>query len=109
MPHPVRHATKSANILLSTTPDGYIRRWATKHPKPSILRKEHHPLIKCRFFCLDKGVHLIHPGFDATEALATISEITRLVEGMPLAIELAASWVNQMSCRMIADQIKLDL
>src|SRR5262249_40308875 len=29
-----------------------------KHPKLSILRKEHHPLIKVPFFCLDKGVHL---------------------------------------------------
>src|SRR5258708_25478075 len=58
MPHPVRHATESANISPSTTPDVYIRRWAIKHLKLSILRKEHHPLIKCRFFCLDKGVHL---------------------------------------------------
>src|SRR5689334_5178479 len=58
MPHPVRHATESTNILLSTTTDVYIRHWAIKHLKLSILRKEHHPLIKCRFFCLDKRVHL---------------------------------------------------
>src|SRR5258708_12803929 len=55
---PVRQEAQSANILLSTTPDGCIRRWAIKHPKLSISRKEHHPLINCRFFCLDKGEHL---------------------------------------------------
>src|SRR5712691_10517623 len=57
MPLPVRLEAQSANIFLSTTPDVYIRRWTIKHRKLSILRKEHHPLIKMLFFCLDTGVH----------------------------------------------------
>jgi len=44
------------------------------------------------------------PGFaldDTTEVL----RICRLVDGMPLGIELAASWVSVLSCTEIADEI----
>ena len=46
----------------------------------------------------------VAPGFaldDAAEAL----RICRLVDGMPLGIELAASWVSVLSCTEIADEI----
>ncbi len=36
----------------------------------------------------------------------SIIHICQLVEGMPLAIELAAAWVRAMSCAEIADEIK---
>jgi predicted ATPase len=39
---------------------------------------------------------------DAAEAL----RICRLVDGMPLGIELAASWVSVLSCAEIADEIE---
>jgi hypothetical protein len=45
------------------------------------------------------------PGFtvdDASQAL----RICRLVDGMPLGIELAASWVSMLSCAEIADEIE---
>jgi predicted ATPase len=47
----------------------------------------------------------VAPGFalgDAAEAL----RICRLVDGMPLGIELAASWVSMLSCAEIADEIE---
>jgi predicted ATPase/class 3 adenylate cyclase len=47
----------------------------------------------------------VAPGFtldDAAEAL----RICRLVDGMPLGIELAASWVSVLSCAEIADEIE---
>src|SRR5438876_9591874 len=47
----------------------------------------------------------VAPGFaldDAAEAL----RICRLVDGMPLGIELAASWVSVLSCTEIADEIE---
>jgi predicted ATPase len=47
----------------------------------------------------------VAPGFaldDAAEAL----RICRLVDGMPLGIELAASWVSVLSCAGIADEIE---
>lgn len=38
-----------------------------------------------------------------------IVRICRLVEGMPLALELAAAWVPLLSCREIADEIERGL
>jgi predicted ATPase len=40
---------------------------------------------------------------------ACIADICRLVAGMPLAIELAASWIRAMSCNDIAQEIESDL
>jgi predicted ATPase/transcriptional regulator with XRE-family HTH domain len=39
----------------------------------------------------------------------TVLEICRLVKGLPLAIELAASWLRVLSCAEIATEIKRDL
>ncbi len=41
--------------------------------------------------------------------LVDIHRICRLVEGIPLAIELAASAVDQRSCREIADELEADI
>jgi len=47
------------------------------------------------------------PGFAFNEAdLAAIAHICRLVEGMPLAIELAATWLRILSPAEIAQEIK---
>ncbi|MBP7693892.1 MAG: tetratricopeptide repeat protein [Anaerolineales bacterium] len=50
------------------------------------------------------------PGFiiDAENAPA-VARICRLVDGLPLALELAAAWVRQLSCREIADEIERNL
>jgi predicted ATPase/DNA-binding XRE family transcriptional regulator len=46
-------------------------------------------------------------GFVAeTDDLSTIAHISQLVDGMPLGIELAASWVRTLSCEEIAREIK---
>ena len=44
-----------------------------------------------------------------TENAPTIAEICRLVDGLPLALELAAGWVQMLSPRAIADEIRRDL
>ncbi len=45
-------------------------------------------------------------GFDPTvEDYPAIVRICRLVDGVPLAIELAAAWVRSLSCTEIADEI----
>jgi len=47
------------------------------------------------------------PGYTFDEAdLAEITHICRLVEGMPLAIELAATWVRMLSPAEIAQEIE---
>jgi predicted ATPase len=52
----------------------------------------------------------IRPGFSPPlEELQAITRVCRLVDGMPLALELAAAWVKTLSCREIAAEIEADL
>ena len=47
----------------------------------------------------------VSPAFDLTAERAAVERICRLVEGIPLAIELAATWSKLLSCKVIADEI----
>ena len=47
--------------------------------------------------------------FNLAEALPDVARICRLVEGMPLAVELAASWVKYLSPREVAAEIESSL
>jgi predicted ATPase len=48
----------------------------------------------------------VKPGFTLTrESLPFILDICERVEGLPLGIELAASWVKVLSCQEIAEQL----
>lgn len=49
----------------------------------------------------------VDPGFPVTdENRRQVTRICRLVEGMPLGIELAAAWTPTLSCREIAEEIE---
>lgn len=50
----------------------------------------------------------IAPEFDPAPALDDIGEICRLVEGMPLALELAAPWTDEASCATIVARLSSD-
>jgi predicted ATPase/DNA-binding SARP family transcriptional activator len=52
-----------------------------------------------------RSAQRVHPGFSPVGHEAAIAMICRQVEGMPLALELAASWVRVMPCEEIARQI----
>ncbi|MCP5094584.1 MAG: tetratricopeptide repeat protein, partial [Chloroflexi bacterium] len=47
--------------------------------------------------------------FDLSQALPDVVQICQLVDGLPLAIELAAAWVRVMSCAEIAAEIEKNL
>jgi len=52
----------------------------------------------------------LDPGFTPTrEDWQAMARICRLVEGLPLAIELAAAWVGQVSCQNIAADLERGL
>lgn len=51
----------------------------------------------------------VHPAFNAQAEESHIDALCRLVEGMPLAIELAASWTPVWSCAQIKQQLEQDL
>jgi predicted ATPase len=52
-----------------------------------------------------RSAQRVQPGFTGREQEQAIAAICRQVEGMPLGLELAASWVRVMSCGEIARQI----
>jgi predicted ATPase/DNA-binding SARP family transcriptional activator len=51
----------------------------------------------------------VQPGFTGKGQEAAIAAICRQVEGLPLALELASSWVRLMPCAEIARQIQANL
>lgn len=51
----------------------------------------------------------IQPSFSLTENAVPVQQICQLVEGMPLALELAASWLRTLSCTAIVDAIQQNL
>ncbi|MCP4331157.1 MAG: AAA family ATPase [Gammaproteobacteria bacterium] len=50
--------------------------------------------------------HRNQPEFDVQEKLPAVLRICEMVEGMPLALELAASWLKMLSMDEIADEIE---
>lgn len=51
----------------------------------------------------------VKPRFDLATEQAGVIRICRLVEGLPLGIELAAAWVRLMSCQAIAAEIEKNI
>ena len=51
----------------------------------------------------------VRPQFNLADERAAVLRICRLVEGIPLAIELAATWSSALSCAAIADEISGNL
>ena len=58
----------------------------------------------------EQSARRVKDPFEITpENLKDITKICRLVDGIPLAIELAAAWTRMLSCREIADEIQRSL
>jgi predicted ATPase/DNA-binding SARP family transcriptional activator len=53
-----------------------------------------------------RAAHRVHPELVAAKEAAAIVEICRQVEGLPLALELAASWTRVLSCDAIATELR---
>ena len=51
----------------------------------------------------------VNQDFDLEAELSDVARICRLLAGLPLALELAASWVRILSCREIAHEIEQNL
>ncbi|NJN83223.1 MAG: hypothetical protein HC802_13690 [Caldilineaceae bacterium] len=56
-----------------------------------------------------RSARRVHPGFRSDGQEVAIAAICRQAEGMPLAIELAASWARMMSCQEISRQMRQSL
>jgi predicted ATPase/Tfp pilus assembly protein PilF len=53
-----------------------------------------------------KAARRVDPAFAAAPERAAIVDICRHVEGLPLALELAAAWVRVLPCRTIAEELR---
>ena len=75
-------------------------------PDHSNVGVESFPAVQLFLQCARRA----RPGFDVTaiEREAVVG-ICRLVEGMPLGIELAASWVRVLDCQEILAEIEMNL
>jgi tetratricopeptide (TPR) repeat protein len=51
----------------------------------------------------------VKSSFNVDAELSGIQRICQLVDGMPLGLELAAAWVFQLSCRVIAMEIEAEI
>ena len=60
---------------------------------------------RARHAYLSNATRRVFPAFDLAAERETVEHICRLVEGIPLAIELAATWTRMLSCTAIADEI----
>jgi len=56
-----------------------------------------------------QGALRMRPGFSLSAEWPEVVRICRLLDGMPLGIELAATWVSIMSCDEIAQEISRSL
>jgi predicted ATPase/DNA-binding SARP family transcriptional activator/Tfp pilus assembly protein PilF len=52
-----------------------------------------------------RAARRVQPDLDPAAEAAAIVEICRLVEGLPLALELAAAWARVLSCAAIAEEL----
>ncbi len=53
-----------------------------------------------------RAAHRVHPELVASAEASAIVDICRQVEGLPLALELAASWTRVLSCEAIAAELR---
>ncbi len=57
----------------------------------------------------DQTAQRLNPRFQSSQQRVAVLRICQLVENLPLAIELAASWTPFMSCELIAQNIQRDI
>ncbi|MCL4863265.1 MAG: hypothetical protein KJZ93_27925, partial [Caldilineaceae bacterium] len=67
--------------------------------------REQHSALQLFVACARR----LQPNFDPRREAPAMAHICRLVEGMPLAVELAATWVKLYPCAQIAQEITRDL
>jgi len=67
-------------------------------PAEAVLRSQAVALFNAR-------AHAVNPAFDAAAALAPVAEICRRLDGHPLALELAASWIRLLPAAEIANEL----
>jgi predicted ATPase/Tfp pilus assembly protein PilF len=80
--------------------------WPGATPEASVATLPRYNALQLFLQCARR----VRPDFSlATAGASWVARICQLVQGMPLAIELAAPWVRAMPCREIAQEIERGL
>jgi predicted ATPase/DNA-binding SARP family transcriptional activator len=75
---------------------------------PAYMKSQMEAYSAVSLFC--QCARQVNPSFELSDAnQASIGEICRLVDGLPLAIRLAAAWSRSLSCTEIAAEISRSL
>ncbi len=72
-----------------------------------VLSEAHNPNSAVQLFT--SRARQVRPNFSLDNQAEDVLQICRLVEGIPLAVELAASWTKTLSCQAIATEIQRSL
>ncbi len=113
------HLTEHVDILLELAQEApKLKLLITSREKPEIAKLWTHQLSGLAHDATDSpalalflDAAKVHaPSFKANDAdLELIQELCQTVEGLPLALELAAAWVAELSTQDILDEIKRNL
>jgi predicted ATPase/DNA-binding SARP family transcriptional activator len=103
--------TTSGLVILTTTrqrldlPGEWVFGLGGLDTPPPYMDKQMQAYSAVALFC--RYAQQVDQSFEMTDANQTsIGEICRLVEGLPLAIRLAAAWARSLSCAEIAAEIR---
>jgi predicted ATPase len=103
--------TTSGLVILTTTrqrldlPGEWVFGLGGLDTPPPYMDKQMQAYSAVALFC--RCAQQVDQSFEMTDANQTsIGEICRLVEGLPLAIRLAAAWARSLSCAEIAAEIR---
>ncbi|MCP4421482.1 MAG: XRE family transcriptional regulator [Chloroflexi bacterium] len=80
-------------------------------PFPNTLTNEleNEPLNYSAVALFTQRAKQLKSTFDVEAELTAVYRICQLVEGMPLALELAAAWVRQLPCEVIVQEIEAEI
>lgn len=77
------------------------------YPEPLLQQSEESTYDAVQLFA--ERARQVRRDFSLADEQASVVRICQLVEGAPLALVLAASWVKTLSCAVIADEIQQNL
>jgi predicted ATPase/DNA-binding CsgD family transcriptional regulator len=108
-------ATSRERLNLQSETNLIVRGMSTyRQVKPEDIKKAFgaikDPLSSDAITLFIQSANRVRPGFDPSpEELEQIVEICQIVEGMPLAIELAAAWLHILKADEIVEELKKGL
>ncbi len=104
----IDQAPETKVLVTSRTPLRLSQEWlfhVNGLPVPQANRPRHGLSVASTELFIDRARRM-RPDFESDSEMASIERICQITEGMPLALELAASWTRMLSCEEIVAEIE---